>query len=200
MLPVDEIIALHQDRVAHWHQHEVDNPYEGSLQLVCTQFGFNFRLWHEEDIARSHDVSDDQLAQVKRNIDKLNQQRNDWIEKIDDWVADELERNNVSADDAPMNTETIGSVVDRLSILALRIYHMEEQAERADATDEHRENSQQKLAICLAQLDDLSTALTQVVDDVATGKKRHRTYRALKMYNDPTMNPYLYQAQKRLAG
>ena len=95
--------------------------------------------------------------QVKRAIDKLNQQRNDWIEKLDDWITEELARRGVSAPAAaPQNTETLGSTIDRLSILALRIYHLVEQRDRADATPEHREGVSRKLAIALAQHDDLS--------------------------------------------
>src|SRR6185503_15399300 len=99
---------------------------------------YNYRLWHEEDKARSPTASDAEIAQVKRAIDKLNQQRNDWIEKLDDWITEELARLHVAAPaTAPQNTETLGSTIDRLSILALRIYHLIEQRDRADATAEH---------------------------------------------------------------
>src|SRR6185503_4385751 len=109
---------------------------------------YNYRLWHEEDKARSPTASDAEIAQVKRAIDKLNQQRNDWIEKLDDWITEELARRKVTApSDARQNTETLGSTIDRLSILALRIYHLIEQRDREGATAEHREGVARKLAI-----------------------------------------------------
>jgi hypothetical protein len=199
MINVQDILKLHREMVVRWHGQDVDNPYDDLLGVVCQQFSYNFRLWHEEDIARSPDASDARIAQVKRNIDGLNQQRNDWIEKIDDRLTEMLAANNVALlPEAKLNSETSGSVMDRLSILALRIYHMEEQVQRSDATTEHVEACQGKLAICLLQLDDLSTSLRELLDDIFAGRKHHKTYRQLKMYNDPSLNPYLYQAQQRV--
>ena len=201
MFTVSAVTDLHRETVARWHQEEISNPFDGPLAIVCQQHTFNYLLWHEEDIARSPDVGDARIAQVKRNIDRYNQQRNDWIEKIDDWLTEHLAQAGVQpAPEARQNTETPGSVVDRLSILSLRIYHMEEQARRTDATPEHLQNAERKLAICLAQHDDLSRSLGELLEDILAGRKRHKTYRQLKMYNDPAMNPYLYQAQKRRAG
>jgi hypothetical protein len=195
MISFEAITRLHSDCVARWHQQPLDNPYEGFLKAVCEQLSYNYRLWHEEDKARSPTANDTEIAQVKRAIDKLNQQRNDWIEKLDDWVTEELARQNIAAPQtAPQNTETLGSSIDRLSILALRIYHLAEQRDRAEATPEHREGVARKLAIALAQHDDLSRAAQQLADDLFAGRKRHKTYRQLKMYNDPSLNPYLYQA------
>jgi hypothetical protein len=195
-----EVIDLQREMVIRWHQRDVDNPHDGFLGIICRQTSYNFLLWHEEDIARSPDVSDARIAQVKRAIDKYNQQRNDWIEKIDDWITDRLaELHIMSSGDTPQNTETLGSTIDRLSILALRIYHLQEQRDRVDATAEHRESVARKLAIALAQLADLSQAAQELADDLFAGRKRHKTYRALKMYNDPALNPYLYQAQKAVA-
>jgi hypothetical protein len=201
MVDVQAIRQLHRDMVVRWHQQEVDNPYDGLLSAVCQQFSFNFRLWHEEDIARSPDADDSRIAQVKRNIDRLNQQRNDWIEKIDDRLTEMLAAEGVQPQSAArLNTETPGSVIDRLSILALRIYHMEEQIQRSDATPQHVAACQEKLAVCLMQQDDLSTSLGELLDDLRAGRKRHRTYRQLKMYNDPSLNPYLYQAKQQAVG
>lgn len=198
MIDVREVLELHRAMVVRWHQLPVDNQYTGVLSLVCEQHGYNFLLWHEEDIARSKDVTDARIAQVKRAIDKYNQQRNDAIERVDDWITADLASRQVTAPDgAPMNTETPGSVIDRLSILALRIYHMEEQTERTDATPEHIESCRRKVAICRLQQHELSQALEQLLADQYAGRKRHRTYRQLKMYNDPTLNPYLYQAVNR---
>lgn len=191
---VAEITKLHWDMIVRWHSSPVDNLYEGFLSLVCQQLTYNFLLWHEEDIARSKDMPDSTIAQVKRAIDRYNQQRNDWIEKLDDWITDELDRRHVvPLADATQNTETAGSSIDRLSILSLRIYHLQEQAERTDATPEHRTSVARKLAIAVTQLQDLSRSAQDLIDDLFAGRKKHKTYRQLKMYNDPNLNPYLYQ-------
>jgi len=179
---------------------DISNPCDGILEVACTQHAFNFRLWHQEDIARAVDVPDSRIAEVKRAIDGLNQNRNDWIEKLDDWISHAIEDADVPvSDDAPLNTETPGSVIDRLSILSLRIYHLEEQAKRNDASQEHVESVQRKLAVCLVQQDDLSNSLQELLDDIWAGRKRHKTYRQFKMYNDPALNPYLYEAKNRLS-
>ena len=198
MESIATITQHHRDLCVRWHAQPVDNPYDGLLGLVCQQFSFNFLLWHEEDIARSRDVTAERIAEVKRAIDGYNQKRNDWIEKIDDWLTEELARRGIAPQaDARQNTETAGSSIDRLSILALRIYHLQEQRDRTDATPQHRENVTAKLAIALAQMDDLSRSTQELLDDIFSGRKRHKTYRQLKMYNDPAMNPYLYKAQKQ---
>src|SRR6476620_9498536 len=157
MIQLADITWLHQECIARWHEQPIENPYDGFLGAVCEQLSYNFKLWHEEDKARSPSATDTEIAQVKRAIDKLNQQRNDWIEKLDDWITEELGRRGVAAAaNAPQNTETMGSTIDRLSILALRIYHLIEQRDRTDATPEHREAVARKLAIALAQHVDLS--------------------------------------------
>ena len=197
-IDVPQLTKLLRETVARWHEQEIDNPFEGLQATVCQQHTFNYQLWHEEDIARSPDVSDTEIARVKRSIDRLNQQRNDWIEKIDDKITELLKCGDVTtATDAPLNTETPGSTLDRLSILALRVYHLREQLQRKDADEAHFESVEQKLAVCLMQREDLEMSLQQLLNDIFSGKKRHRTYRQFKMYNDPTLNPYLYQARKR---
>jgi hypothetical protein len=196
MIDVAAVVALHRDVVVRWHSQEVDNPYDGFLSLVCRQCSFNYLLWHEEDIARSPDVSDAEIARVKRNIDRYNQQRNDAIEQLDDWITDQLAALQiVPQPNARQASETAGSVIDRLSILALRIYHLQEQVERADASPQHIESVQRKLAIALAQHDDLSQSLAELLEDIFSGRKRHKTYRQMKMYNDPSLNPYLYRSK-----
>lgn len=178
---------MHRDLVVRWHQQPIDCPFDGFLGLVCRQASFNFLLWHEEDIARSHDVGDARIAEAKRAIDKYNQQRNDWIEKIDDWIAERLaELGVVVVPEAPQNTETLGSIVDRLSILALRIYHLEV----------HLPVVAGKLEQALQQLADLSRAAQHLANDLVSGRTRQKTYRALKMYNDPLLNPHLRRAAR----
>src|ERR1051325_3218314 len=127
MIDVAQITELHRTTVELWHSQAVSNKCSGFLELVCEQHKYNYLLWHEEDIARSPDVGDTRIAAVKRAIDRFNQQRNDATERIDDFLKRELhERQVVLQPDARWNTETPGSAIDRLSILALRIYHMEE--------------------------------------------------------------------------
>jgi DNA repair exonuclease SbcCD ATPase subunit len=194
MLNVDDILKLHAGMVVRWHEQAVDNPFAGMLELVCRQHGFNFLLWHEEDVARSLDVGNDRIAAAKRNIDRYNQQRNDAIERLDDTITELLQQQKTAAlPDALLNTETIGSVIDRLSVLSLRIYHMQEQTERADATSDHIAKARSKLALCIEQRGDLAQSLRELIDGVLAGRKRHKTYRQMKMYNDPTLNPYLYK-------
>jgi hypothetical protein len=196
MINVERITKLQRDTVDRWHREPIDNPFDGLEATICKQHSFNFQLWHQEDIARSRDVSDAQIAEVKRAIDGFNQQRNDWIEKVDDEITSMLKLKDVKVSgDTPLNTETPGSAIDRLSIMALRVYHMREQLERADVDQQHREKVEQKLAVCLMQQADLSQSLQELVDDIFAGRKKHRTYRQNKMYNDPTLNPYLYAAR-----
>ena len=195
MIDISEVTTLHREMVALWHEQEVANPYSGFLHAVCEQHKFNFLLWHEEDIARSPDVDDSRIAAVKRAIDGYNQKRNDAIEKLDDALIEALRARQVAlATDAPLNTETPGSTIDRLSILSLRLYHMREQAARDDASAEHREKVKSRLAILEDQHRDLSTSLSQLLDDIFAGRKRLKVYRQFKMYNDPSLNPYLYGA------
>jgi hypothetical protein len=202
MIDVRQITALHTNLVRLWHAQPVDNSQRDFLYVVCEQHKYNFLLWHEEDIARSPDASDAEIARVKRNIDQLNQRRNDWIERIDDAIKRMLDERGVRpAAGAKWNTETPGATIDRLSILSLRLYHMEEQAERPDATDEHVVKVHEKLAVLHAQYEDLSAALGELFGDLFAGRKRLKLYRQMKMYNDATMNPYLYNAsQLRKAG
>ena len=153
-------------------------------------------MWHEEDVARSPHEPDSRIAEVKRAIDGYNQQRNDWIERIDEFLLSQLQADGVVADDAPLNTETPGSAIDRLSIMSLRIYHMHEELQREGADDDHLASVQAKLERCYEQLADLSAALAQLLDDIFAGRKRLKLYRQMKMYNDPKLNPYLYKSEK----
>jgi hypothetical protein len=196
---VRDVTTLHADTVARWHSADPDNPYEGLLGTVCQQHQYNFLLWHEEDIARSPDVPDKLIAAVKLTIDRYNQQRNDWIEKIDEALIITLATAGVlPLADARINTETPGSATDRLSIMSLRIYHFEEQLAR-DADPIHHANVTEKLARCRAQHADLSQSLAVLLDDIFAGRKLLKVYRQMKMYNDPTLNPYLYR-KRRLVG
>ncbi len=202
MIDVRRIVAMQVEMVADWHVDGSLSPFdpsfqdykEGWLAIAVRQHRFNYDLWHQEDIARSPDVSDAKIAEVKRAIDRLNQQRNDWIEKIDDWLTSYLEAESIlPAANARLNTETPGSAVDRLSIMSLRLYHLREQLERSDVDSSHLEKVNQRIEICQTQQSDLANSLSELLEDMLAGRKRHRTYRQFKMYNDPTMNPYLYK-------
>lgn len=197
MIDVSRVLELQESTVELWHREEIANPFDGVYQLICQQHEFNFRLWHEEDTARCPNASDSEIAKVKRAIDKLNQNRNDWIEKVDVWIEDELGRQSVVAEpNARLNTETPGSAIDRLSILALRLYHLEEQLERSDADMEHLNSVGQKICIAQMQRENLSNSLRELLDDIFAGRMRHQTYRQMKMYNDPSLNPVLIAAGK----
>jgi hypothetical protein len=197
MIDVKKITDLHTRTVELWHGQDIANPYDGFLHAVCEQHKFNFLLWHEEDIARSPNVGDARIAAVKRAIDGYNQQRNDGIERLDDFLIGELSaRGVIPWPTARQNTETPGSTIDRLSILALRLYHMEEQAARRDATPEHLAKVNGRLAILREQHADLSASLVELLEDIFSGRKRLKVYRQFKMYNDPTLNPYLYEQRR----
>ncbi len=201
MIDVNQVTALQRLMTEQWHAGEISNPYRDLPYLVCEQHRFNFLLWHEEDVARSPTVSDRRISEVKRAIDGYNQQRNDSTERIDDFLKREIaERAVVIQPEARWNSETPGSAIDRLSILALRVYHMEEQAERQDAGSEHVARAQQKLSVLRAQHEDLASALRELVADLLAGRKRLKIYRQFKMYNDPALNPYLYSDGSRRAG
>ncbi len=171
---------------------ETAAPGTGLFELARTQCWRNFLLWHEEDQARDPAATDAIIAQVKRRIDKLNQQRNDLIEKLDEWLAADLtERGARAPADAPWNTETPGSVIDRLGILGLKILHMGVQSRRESATAEHRSRCADKHAVLERQRVDLTQAGECLIDDLYAGRKQLKLYRQFKMYNDPALNPYL---------
>lgn len=194
MIKATDILTLHESTVELWHQSPIANKYLGALSIICDQHARNFELWHQEDIARNPLATDRELAETKRHIDRLNQSRNDLIESIDDWIADWLHAHGVIAiPGASSNSETPGSIIDRLSILSLRIYHMREQLERDDVNESHLARVIQRIAVCDEQLKDLAAALNELLINIETGTKRHKLYRQFKMYNDPTMNPFLYQ-------
>jgi hypothetical protein len=166
--------------------------------LVLKQHRLNFELWHQEDEARRKDVSDAIIANVKRAIDRLNQIRNDFIEKLDLYLVEEVNRREITVKrGAVMNSETPGSIVDRLSILNLRIFHMQEEMNREDAGIKHRQRCKQKFEVLLEQRKDLIDCLEQLIQDIFIGKKKIKLYRQFKMYNDPSLNPSLYTGKKR---
>lgn len=159
---------------------------------------YNRLLWHEEDRARRTDVGAADIAASKRLIDQHNQKRNDAVEAIDEAILAEL-GDPPHAADARLSSETAGAMIDRLSILALKIFHMREQTERSDAGAGHIETCRGKLQRLVAQRDDLASCLNQLLAEAAAGRAYFKVYRQFKMYNDPTLNPYLY-GQRLAAG
>jgi hypothetical protein len=193
MIDVALLGRLHADAIGRWHQTGIDLPDDDFWGLVLRQHAANYCLWHTEDIARCPTATDAELADTKRAIDRLNQERNDLIERIDDWLVSEVNRQGIVVDGAAtQNTETPGSAIDRLSILALRIFHMDEQAQRLDVDESHRNQAGRRLAILREQQADLTRSLGELLNDIAMGHKRLKLYRQFKMYNDPTLNPCIY--------
>jgi hypothetical protein len=167
---------------------EIETNADGLMALAIAQHRSNFELWHEEDKARAPDASDAEIAQVKRAIDALNQRRNDLVETMDLWLIDRLEQDA----SAPLHSETPGMMVDRLSILALKIYHTREEAYRISATEGHRVRNVERLALLEKQRDDLAGCLDALWAEVLQGRRRFKLYRQMKMYNDPELNPAVY--------
>lgn len=172
-------------------------PYQaGSLEhLLYSKNWIDTVQWHLEDIIRDPAIDPIKALEIKRWIDKSNQQRTDMVEYIDSWFLDQY-KNVQPLPTATINTETPAWAIDRLSILELKIYHMSVEANRADASDEHRRNCQAKLDVLLTQRVDLSTAIQQLLDDIAAGRKYMKVYKQMKMYNDESLNPVLYQLKK----
>jgi hypothetical protein len=196
---LEEAFAGQSAATEAWHAgSEPDPDAAGDLRAaVLAQHACNFRLWHVEDRARRRDVPDSAIAACKREIDALNQLRNDGIEGVDQRLAALLEPLLPENAAQRMNTETAGMAVDRLSILALKIYHMEEQTRRKDAGPEHLKTCRDKLALLQGQRRDLLRAVLELMDDYAAGRKRPAAYRQFKMYNDPALNPELYRHDRQ---
>lgn len=151
--------------------------------------------WHLEDIIRDTNNEPNEALKIKRRIDASNQERTDMVEYIDSWFLEKY-KNITPNDNARLNSETPAWAFDRLSILALKIYHMSLEAHRDSASDEHRNNCSQKLNVLLEQKKDLSEAITQLLDDIENGKIKMKSYKQMKMYNDESLNPILYQNLK----
>ena len=177
--------------------HPIDNPYTpGTIDhLLYRKNWIDTVQWHLEDIIRDPAIDPAEALCIKRRIDKSNQDRTDMVEYVDSYLLDKY-KEIVPAPDARLNTETPAWAIDRLSILALKIYHMAREAERTDVDDEHRAACRKKLDVPLSQQVDLSRAIEELIEDIEAGRKYMKTYKQMKMYNDPALNPVLYGQKK----
>jgi len=172
----------------------INNPYElNSLErILYAKNWIDTVQWHLEDIIRDENIDPAEALKLKRRIDASNQQRTDLVEYIDSWFLDKYKEITPKTD-AKINTETLAWAVDRLSILALKVYHMALEANRDSASEEHRANCQAKLDVLLTQKVDLSVSIDQLLFDIENGNVKMKVYKQMKMYNDESLNPILYQ-------
>ncbi len=194
MLNAFEITQLHDDATLRWHLDlssppTVDVDPNVLAELALAHHRANFDLWHEEDKAREPGATDAQITAVKHAIDTLNQRRNDLVEAMDRLL---LAAAGEQRPNAPLHSESPGLILDRLSILALKIYHTAEEAHRASATEAHRERNLARLALLNEQRTDLAGCLDALWAETITGRRRFKLYRQMKMYNDPELNPAVY--------
>jgi hypothetical protein len=199
MLLAEQIVSRHDSETRAWHQAVPAAAPSGTdwLSLVSGQHHANFVLWHIEDEARVPGASDAAIAAVKRRIDLANQKRNDLAEGLDLAVLAWLEVKGLPNPASALHSESMGMIIDRLSILALKIYHTKEEAERADAPAGHAQRNLDRLAILVEQRADLAACLDALWSEILAGERRFKLYRQLKMYNDPTLNPAVYGSSDR---
>ncbi len=171
----------------------MNNPYELKTieYYLYLKNWIDAVQWHFEDIIRDPNIDPVEALALKRRIDSSNQDRTDLVELIDSYFLDKY-KDVTPAEDAVINTESPAWAIDRLSILALKIYHMQKEVERTDTTPEHHAQCEKKLAVLLEQREDLSSAIDQLLQDIEAGKKYMKVYKQMKMYNDPALNPVLY--------
>ncbi|MDR0713126.1 MAG: DUF4254 domain-containing protein [Bacteroidales bacterium] len=195
---VDKAYSVFEQSIKDYHvldsvDAQCDNPYPSQSieSLFYLKNHIDSVQWHLEDIIRRPDIKPAEALSVKRRIDQLNQNRTDLVETIDGYIV-EAYKDVVPAKDATINTETPAWALDRLSILALKIYHWTKETERTDCATGHVSECRLKLNILIEQRKDLSASISQLLDDISSGRKIMKTYRQMKMYNDPNLNPELY--------
>jgi len=202
MLKGQTITQLQDTQTSLWHDPasavEPDLSSESEalwLEAVCRQHRANFELWHTEDEARRPDATDAEMAEVKRRVDKTNQRRNDLAEKLDLALLEYLAPQGLPDPSAELHSESPGLMIDRLSILSLKIYHTREETLRTDVDAAHLVKNKERLAILLEQRGDLARCLDRLWAQMLERKRRFKLYRQLKMYNDPSLNPAIYRQQ-----
>ena len=196
---VEKCNKIFGETTLHYHKFDnidavPENPYEaGTIDDVLFRKNWIDAVqWHMEDIIRDPAIDPVEALALKRRIDKSNQDRTDLVEDIDTYFRTRY-KDVTPQPDATINTESPAWAIDRLSILALKIWHMDEQTRRSDATADHIATCRGKLAVLLEQQQDLSAAIDQLLADIAAGRKYMKVYRQMKMYNDPSTNPVLYK-------
>jgi len=190
--------TIFNESIVKYHLHddtdaEIGNPYtvKSIEYYLFLKNWIDTVQWHLEDIIRNPEIDPVEALKIKRRIDQSNQDRTDLVELIDSYFLDRYKDVQALAS-ASINTESPAWAIDRLSILALKIYHMRQEVGRKDATPEHAAQCEQKLSVLLEQQKDLSAAIDTLLDDIAHGRKYMKTYKQMKMYNDPALNPVLY--------
>jgi hypothetical protein len=193
-LDLAELNARHNSWTCNWHLDHQLQKFSPPWAYIQLNHHHNFLLWHQEDLARSDDLPDSAIKQAKRTIDSNNQLRNNAMEHLDEWMLIALSELGFCSSKQPLHSETPGMIVDRLSILALKAYHMAEQAARTTATGEHRALCDSKYQTICIQIVDLLGCLDMLLDDLDASRKGFKVYRQFKMYNDPQLNPQLYKS------
>lgn len=202
-IDIFSFLDLQDDFVKKWHKNNIGKDYikknfkNKFASLILHQHYFNIILWHLEDQARRKDVGDKEIARIKRLIDKNNQKRSDYIEKIDNFLVKKLEKVSLNQENLLMSSETPGSIIDRLFILSLKIFHMREETKRDNVKGNYINRCKMKLEVLIEQREDLKNCLAQLMEDLFKGKKRLKVYYQFKMYNDPQSNPALYKKEGR---
>jgi hypothetical protein len=193
------IALLHDQCTIAWHQESpaVPPPVTGLEHAMTEQHRANFELWHAEDAARTPQASDHDIAQTKRFIDEANQRRNDLAEQCDVLLLEFLNRQNLPARGAELHSESPGMILDRLSILSLKLFHTREEIRRPGAPPGHAARNEERLRILAEQREDLAAALDRLWQRVLNGERSFKLYRQLKMYNDPALNPAVYRSGSR---
>ena len=178
-----------------------NNPFENKSfeHLLYEKNWIDTVQWHYEDIIRDPDIDPSEGMKLKRLIDSSNQNRTEMVEYIDSYFLN-LYSNVTTRENAKVNTESPAWAIDRLSILILKIYHMEEESNRKDVSEDHKNNCQKKLNVLIEQREDLSESIDQLLIDMSTGIKKMRVYKQMKMYNDDSLNPVLYKKDDSAKG
>lgn len=191
---------IFQQSIIDYHVHDnvdtpIRNPFPpGSFDWLLYQKNWIDTVqWHLEDIVRKPDIDPVEGLNIKRRIDRSNQERTDTVEKMDDYFLEQF-KDIVPKPHSRLNSETPAWLLDRMSILMLKIYHMQEQTERQDATEEHILKCRAKLDVLMEQKNDMETAYDELIEDIRAGNRRFKVYRQMKMYNDASLNPMLYKS------
>jgi hypothetical protein len=202
MLSADQCYQIFEQSIYDYHQHDnVDTPIKNPFvisdfrSLLYLKNWIDTVQWHLEDIIRNPDINPAEALLIKRRIDKSNQDRTDMVEKIDDVFNEEF-KNVAPKRGARINSETPAWLLDRMSILMLKIYHMKEQTERKDVAADHIARCEAKLQILLEQKNDMRNAFDELVEDIQAGNRKFKVYRQMKMYNDSSLNPMLYNRKE----